>query len=164
MSTAVDESRFERQSSEDHLMRLLEDGFLNMKSPYNKFQTFLDLKDDATFTSFRRKLENFVEQQKYKWTELEDAEPKRRNDCARRFLARFGDEYWGADPENRKKYLASREDSDDKDENCKWPEDSKPLSIPTTPLTDIFSPYQIDRSSCHTVVENLPRQDKARFE
>lgn len=120
MSTS--DQRSEREASENHLAKLLQEAFLTEKVPYNKFQTFLDFKDDATFSSFRRKLESCVEREDCKWSELE-SDPKKRFSLATRFLTKVGDEYWGNNTEKREKYLTK---SDDPDDNCRWPQHREP--------------------------------------
>lgn len=123
MSAARLGRRYERQTSEDYLSKMLQEDFLNLKAHYNKFQTFLDLKDETVFGAFRRKLEGFVDQQNFKWNEMESDDPKKRNACATRFAAQVGDEYWGEDPEKRAKYLTA---SDDYGDTCRWSQNKQP--------------------------------------
>lgn len=101
--------------------------FLSQLAPSSSldvFRQFFDIKTDY-WNQFRDKLKKEVEDN-CSWPDLKDDKSQRRI-CAKKFLERYGREYWGT-PENRRKYLM--EERLEQDGTCLYPENKDRLVVP----------------------------------
>lgn len=106
------------QDSFSILEEALED--LSAKSTLDMFRMFFDIKREV-WGRFRDRLHRHV-QTNYSWAIMQ-RDVKQRRECAGKFLAEVGHEYWGT-PENRQKHLM--EERVKKGDVCIYPDHKKP--------------------------------------
>ncbi|KAJ5278612.1 hypothetical protein N7478_003984 [Penicillium angulare] len=118
----VNEEERESDTKSDVLMDCITSGALSVSSQLDEFRRFFDLKNDY-WNTFRERVKKEVEDNST-WQVVRHNDKQRRI-CAKKFLEKYGHQYWGS-YENRREYLVTEGVENEK--TCSYPDNGEALA------------------------------------